>query len=64
MAALPERLRPPCPQDAASLTPYATTTRYPGEIESVSRAELETAVAAAASVVAWAREVVGPGGDA
>jgi HEPN domain-containing protein len=63
MASLPERLCPPCPEDVASLTPYATTARYPGEVEPVSRAELAAAVSAATAAVAWAEEVIGGGHD-
>lgn len=44
-------------EEAASLTDYAVTSRYPGEAEDVTKAELSEAVAIADRVVAWASRI-------
>lgn len=45
-------------QNAASLTDYAVAARYPGPVEEVIVEDLETAVALAQAVVAWATAFV------
>src|SRR5688572_2072722 len=45
---------PPTIADAARLTRYAVTTRYPGVAESVTEVEYHRAVTTAAAVVQWA----------
>ena len=51
---LPNRVR-----EAARLTRYAVTTRYPGLAEAVGWEEYEEAVSIAKAVVQWADEVIG-----
>lgn len=51
--AIPEHLR-----DATALTSYATTFRYPGETEPVSKNDYLCAVELAATVVRWAEETI------
>jgi HEPN domain-containing protein len=49
------------PQDireAAVLTDYAVTTRYPGPAEDIAKEEYDRAVALARRVVDWAEEVI------
>jgi hypothetical protein len=43
---------------AADLTPYAVTTRYPGEVEPVTAEERTEAVRAATIVVHWAESLL------
>ncbi len=50
---------PAAVRQAARLTRYAVTTRYPGLPESVTQEEYEEAVRIAAEVVRWAQEVIG-----
>jgi len=45
-------------EDAASLTDYAVTTRYPGVSEPVDEEEYQAAVHLAEAVVAWAERMV------
>jgi len=45
-------------EEAASLTDYAVTSRYPGEAEDVTKQELSEAVTIADRVVAWASRIV------
>jgi len=54
-AAIP---RIPALQDAALLTDYAVSTRYPSESEAVTREELDQAAALAARIVGWAEAVI------
>ncbi len=51
---LPDRVR-----QAAKLTRYAVTTRYPGFAEAVGQEEYVEAVSIAEAVVRWADEVIG-----
>jgi HEPN domain-containing protein len=44
-------------EEALSLTDYAVTSRYPGEIEDVTTEELSAAVGIAERVVAWASKI-------
>jgi HEPN domain-containing protein len=44
--------------DAASLTPYAVETRYPGRWEEITGSEVEEAIKLAETVVKWAKEYV------
>ena len=46
-------------QDAARLTDYAVTSRYPGDYEPVDEVELRDAVASAGRVVAWVEKRLG-----
>jgi len=41
-----------------ALTAYAVASRYPGDDEPVEADEYATALATAATVVAWARDIV------
>ncbi len=45
-------------QDAAGLTDYAVTTRYPGVPEPVEREDYEEALRLARSVVSWAERII------
>ena len=44
--------------EAATLTEYAVSSRYPGEAEDVTREELSRAVEIAERVLTWASEIV------
>ena len=52
---------PPAIADAARLTRYAVTTRYPGVAESVTEDDYHRAVTTASTVVEWAAKRVGEG---
>jgi HEPN domain-containing protein len=52
---------PPAIADAARLTRFAVSTRYPGVAEPVTAEEHHRAVAIAEAVVTWADERVGEG---
>ena len=52
---------PPAIADAARLTRFAVTTRYPGVAEPVTAEEHHRAVAIAEAVVKWADKRVGEG---
>jgi len=52
---------PPAIADAARLTRFAVTTRYPGVAEPVTAEEHQRAVAIAEAVFTWADERVGEG---
>jgi HEPN domain-containing protein len=43
--------------EAALLTDYAVSSRYPGEAEDVTEEELSTAIGIAERVLAWASEI-------
>ena len=45
-------------EDAASLTDYAVTSRYPGDFESVDEEEYEETVRLAETVVLWAERII------
>lgn len=45
-------------EDAASLTDYAVTSRYPGDFESVDEEEYEETVRLAENVVLWAERII------
>jgi HEPN domain-containing protein len=45
-------------EDAASLTDYAVTSRYPGDFESVDEAEYKQAIQLAETVVLWAERII------
>jgi HEPN domain-containing protein len=45
-------------KQAAALTRYAVTTRYPGVIEPVTQEEYEKAIAIAENVVQWATHTI------
>jgi len=45
-------------EDAASLTDYAVTSRYPGVFESVDEKEYKEAVRLAERVVLWAERII------
>jgi len=45
-------------EDAASLTDYAVTSRYPGDFESVDEEEYKEAVRLAETVVIWAERII------
>jgi HEPN domain-containing protein len=49
---------PEAVQDAASLTEYAVTSRYPGEIEPVDNDEYREAIRLAEEVVSWVERSV------
>jgi HEPN domain-containing protein len=60
---LVDLLPPKTPHDAildeaAGLTEYAVSSRYPGEAEDVTQEELSLAVSVAEQVIAWATTVV------
>jgi HEPN domain-containing protein len=55
----PEVPRALAPEEAAALTDYAVTSRYPGEAEDVTEEELLTAIDVAVRVLAWASRIVG-----
>ncbi|MDT8300017.1 MAG: HEPN domain-containing protein [Sedimentisphaerales bacterium] len=44
-------------EDAASLSDYAVTSRYPGDFEPVNEEEYKEAVRLAATVVLWAERI-------
>jgi HEPN domain-containing protein len=44
-------------EEVASLTDYAVTSRYPGDVEDVTTEELSTAIGIAERVLAWASEI-------
>jgi len=50
--------KPTLLREAAALTDYAVTARYPGESEPVTGEELAEAIRLAASVLSWARHMV------
>ena len=52
---------PPEVLEADSLTPYAAETRYPGQLDDISRAEMTQALMLAAGTVAWARSLLDEG---
>ena len=52
---------PPEVLEADSLTPYAVETRYPGQLDDISRAEMTQALMLAAGTVAWARSLLDEG---
>ena len=45
-------------EEAASLTDYAVTSRYPGDFESVDEEEYKEAVRLAETVVLWAERII------
>jgi len=45
-------------EDAASLTDYAVTSRYPGDFESVDEEEYKEAIRLAETVVIWAERII------
>lgn len=45
-------------EEAASLTEYAVSSRYPGEAEDVTKEELAAAIGIVERVLAWASEIV------
>ena len=45
-------------EDAASLTDYAVTSRYPSDFESVDEEEYKEAVRLAETVVIWAERII------
>ncbi len=45
-------------EDAASLTDYAVTSRYPGDFESVDEEEYKETVRLAENVVLWAERII------
>ncbi len=45
-------------EDAASLTDYAVTSRYPGDFESVDEEEYEETVRLSENVVLWAERII------
>ena len=47
---------PDAVREAADLIDYATVTRYPGTVESVSEEEYADAIRMAEAVVRWAEE--------
>ena len=56
---LPQSLIPhPEIRDAASLTEYAVSRRYPGDLEPVTEVEYREAVSLAMTVVQWAERVI------
>jgi len=46
-------------REAANLTPYASVTRYPGDYEPRTDADLLDAIQKAEKVVIWAKEICG-----
>ncbi|MCL0070251.1 HEPN domain-containing protein [Dehalococcoidia bacterium] len=50
---------PEAVQDAASLTEYAVTSRYPGEIEPVDDDEYRESIRLAEEVVSWVERTIG-----
>ena len=57
--ALPETIfRDPILDSSAALTDYAVSTRYPGEVEAVTKEELKTARHIAGEVLAWAENAI------
>jgi HEPN domain-containing protein len=45
-------------EDAASLTDYAVTSRYPGDFESVDEEEYQEAVRLAETIFLWAERII------
>jgi hypothetical protein len=45
-------------REAATLTVYAVTTRYPTEMEAVTQEDHEEAVRSAEAIVAWAERMI------
>ncbi|MGD8787394.1 MAG: HEPN domain-containing protein [Phycisphaerales bacterium] len=45
-------------EDAASLTDYAVTSRYPGDFESIDEEEYKETVRLAEAVVLWAERII------
>ncbi len=57
--ALPETIfRDPVLDSSAALTDYAVSTRYPGEVEAVTKEELKTARHIAIEVLTWAENAI------
>jgi len=57
--ALPETIfRDPILDSSAALTDYAVSTRYPGDVEAVTKQELKTARHIASEVVIWAESTL------
>jgi HEPN domain-containing protein len=54
----PKTSRDAALEEAASLTDFAVTSRYPGEAEDVTKEELSTAIDIAGRVLAWASKIV------
>jgi HEPN domain-containing protein len=48
----------PVLSDAANLTPYAVSTRYPGESEPVTEEEYREALHTAEAIVSWAGSLI------
>ena len=48
---------PPLLREADALTPYAVETRYPGQLEAVSRADVDHAIRIAEVALQWAAEL-------
>jgi HEPN domain-containing protein len=55
----PEIARDAMLSQAASLTEYAVSARYPGEAEDVTKEELSAAIRLADRALAWAAELAG-----
>ncbi len=53
--------KPPLLREAAALTDYAVSVRYPGESEPVTGEELAEAMRLADSILSWARRIVSSG---
>jgi HEPN domain-containing protein len=59
LSLLPEDVvRPPEVEEAVSLTEYAVSTRYPGDLEPISEEEYQEAMRLAECVVRWAEEII------
>ena len=52
---------PPEILETDGLTPYAVETRYPGQLDEVTRAEMRHALMLAVETVAWARSLLDDG---
>jgi len=50
---------PPCADNAFELSQYAAQTRYPGDWEPVTEADVGAAIALAERVLAWAEGQIG-----
>ena len=50
--------KPPEVQEAASLTEYSVSSRYPGDLEPISEEEYQEAVRLAEFIVRWAEEII------
>lgn len=55
---MPQAAVPETVQEAAILTDYAVSARYPGLLEPIEEDELERAIALAEGVVAWASQQI------